>query len=236
MFGHPYDCAIRKYPANCQYCGRFLIYWECAHGSKVFFEPPNGGDHKNRCPAMLAPSGGATPPKPDGRTARGTLESVSFGVQPDDYGVMHGMKRVGPGVAELRRSLEEMPEQSGRDTVAMQPYGGESETIAGEVSDMFEIDLAARFGIKSNSIGAIALGKTFHGLRAAQITILVDDFLNDPDAVDKMSYTAWCPSGEVPRGLAKRAFAIAEISPREFPTIGRRWLVERIEEENPFGA
>ena len=147
MFGHPYDCAKRKYPTNCQYCGRFLVYWECHHGSKVFFEPPDGGDHRNRCPAMLAPSGGSTPPRPDGRTAWGTLEGVSAGVQPDGYDLMPGMKRVGPGVAELMRSLDKMPEPSGRDTMAMQPYGGESETIAGEISDMLDIDLAARFGL-----------------------------------------------------------------------------------------
>ena len=230
MFGHPYDCAKRKYPTNCRYCGRFLIYWECHHGSKVFFEPPDGGDHKNRCPATLAPSGGAPPPRPDGRTAWGTLAGVSAGEQPDDYGLMPGMERVAPGAADVTRSLEKMPEPSGRETVAMQPYGGESETIAGEVSDVFEIDLAAEFNMPPNSIGAIMLGKTFPGLRAAQVTILVDDFLNDPDAVDKMSYTAWCPAGEVPRRLAKRAFAVAEISPREFPIIGRKWLAERMEE------
>lgn len=231
MIGHPYDCAKRKYPTNCRCCGQFLVYWECCHGSKVFFEPPNGGDHRNRCPAMLAPSGGATlPPRPDGRTALTTLEGVSPSVQPDNYGLMPGMERVGPGVSALMRSLDKMPEPSGRETVSMQPYAGESEAIAGEISDMFEIDLAARFNLPANSIGAEMLGETFPGLMAMQVTILVDDFLNDPDAVDKMSYTAWCPADAVPRDLAKRAFAVAEISPREFPIIGRKWLVEYMEE------
>ena len=60
---------------------------------------------------------------------------------------------------------------------------------------------------------------------------MVDDFLNDPDAVDKMSYTAWCPTGVVPSGLAKRAFVVAKISPREFMgDVGRRWVVKRMEE------
>lgn len=239
MYGHPYDCAIRKYPTNCRYCGQFVIYWECCHGSKVFFEPPDRGDHRNLCPAMLAPSGGPPPPRPDGRIALGTPEGVSADVEPDGYGLMPGMARVGPDIAALRRSWAEMPEPSGRETVAIEPYGDKTETIVGEISDMAEIDLAARLGVTPNSIGAGMLGKTFPGLRATQVTILVDDFLNDPDAVDKMSYTAWLPADAAPRGLVKGAFVTAEISPREFwglPAIGPKWLVESMEEEKPFGA
>ena len=78
-----------------------------------------------------------------------------------------------------------------------------------------------------NSIGAKLLGEVFRGLQAAQITILVDDFLNDPDAVDKMSYTAWCPAGVAPSGLAKRAFVVgrnlaARIYGRRRAKMGRR--------------
>lgn len=239
MFVHPYDCTSRKYPTNCRDCGQLVIYWECLHGAKVFFEPPDRGDHRNLCPAMRAPSGGAATPRPDGRTALGTLEGVSGSVQTADYGLMPGMKRVGPVVAEIRRSLDKMPESGQRATERMNPYGYKSETIVGEVSDMFEIDLADKFDIAPNSIGGRTLGKIFPGLRAAQITILVDEFLNDPDAVDKMSYTAWCPMDIFPGGLAKRSFAAAEISPRELPIIGRKWIVKSVDElkidrpENP---
>ena len=43
MFGHPYDCTSRKFPLDCRYCGQRVVYWECRHGSKVFFDPPGRG-------------------------------------------------------------------------------------------------------------------------------------------------------------------------------------------------
>ena len=261
MLNHPYVCTRRKFPLNCRYCGQLVVYWECYHGAKVFFDPPDLGKHQcgfsagAHAPANHRGGAGGSqsavgthasanpyPPRASGKTALTNMSGVSLGVQPDDCGLMSGMKRVGPGVIDLRRSWEKMPEPSGRDTVAMRPYGDKTETVVGEVAALFKIDLAAKFGLQPKSIGAEMLGKTFPRLLATQVTILVDECLNDPDAVDKMSYTAWCPLDKAPRGLAKRAFVVAEISPREFwefPDIGRKWLVESmesIEEESPFGA
>ena len=228
--GHPYDCAIKKYPTNCGYCRLRVVYWECWHGSKVFFEPPDRGAHI--CPARAGGPTNPSPPRASGKTALTNLEGVTSGVQPDDYGVMPGMERV-PGVflADLKCSWARMPKASERETVRIDPYGDESETLVGEVSDVIEIDLTVRFGISPNSIGAAILGETFPGLRVTQITILVDDFLNDPAAVDKMSYTAWCPADAAPGGLAKRAFVAAEVSPRGFMgEIGRRWVAKSVDE------
>ena len=228
MRGHPYDCTEQTNPARCRYCGQTVIYWECWHGSKVFFDPPDGGDHRYNCSAMSGASAKPSPPRSSGKTALRTLYGVSLSVQPDNYGVMPGMRR---GVARLRRAWTRMPESSGRETVPIKPYGDDPETLVGEVSDVFEIDIADRFGMPPSSVGAIILGKTFPGLRATQITILVDDFLNNPDAVDKMSYTAWCPTDIAPLGLAKRAFVIAKVAPREFMgAVGRRWVAESVDE------
>ena len=230
MYGHPYDCATKSYPTNCGYCRRRVVYWECVHGSKVFFEPPDRGAHI--CPARAGAPPNPSQPRPSGKTALTNLAGVSTSVQPDDYGMMPGKKRVAGGfLADLKRSWARMPKASERETVRMDPLGDESETLVGEVSDVIAIDLTARFGISPNSIGATILGETFPGLRVTQITILVDDFLNDLDAVDKMSYTAWCPAGVAPDGLAKRAFVAAEVSPRGFMgEIGRRWVAESVDE------
>lgn len=232
MFGHPYDCASRKFPLNCRYCGQRVVYWECNHGSKVFFNPPNGGEHD--CSARSGASRNPSPPRLSGKVARANLAGVSSSVQPDDYDLMPGVRRAkGDFLENLKRSWARMPKASERETVRVDPLGGNPETLVGEVSEAFEIDLAARFGISRNSIGAAILDKTFPGLRVTQITILVDDFLNDADAVDKMSYTAWCPAGVAPRGLAKRASVAAKIAPREFKfmgEIGRRWVVESVDE------
>ena len=231
MYGvHPYDCAVKSYPTNCGCCKRQVVYWECWHGSKVFFDPPDRGEHdcSERSGAPRKPS----PPRPSGKTALANLADVSSSVQPDDYDLMPGMERAkGDFLANLKRSWARMPKASERETVRVDPLGEKSETLVGEVSEAFEIDLTARFGIPRNSIGATILGKTFPGLRVTQITILVDDFLNDADAVDKMSYTAWCPADVAPSGIAKRAFVAAKIAPREFMgEIGRRWVAESVEE------
>ena len=232
MYGHPYDCATKSYPTNCGYCRQLVVYWECVHGSKVFFDPPDRGEHRYSCPAMSGASENPSPPRASGKTARTNLAGVTSGVQPDDYGVMPGMKRVAGGfLADLKRSWARMPKASERETVRMDPLGDESETLVGEVSDVIEIDMTARFGISRNSIGAAILEETFPGLRVTQITVLVDDFLNDPAAVDKMSYTAWCPKGVAPDGLAKRAFVAAEVTPRGFiGGVGRRWVAESVNE------
>ena len=232
MYGHPYDCTSRKFPLDCRYCGQRVVYWECWHGSKVFFDPPDRGEHRYSCSATSGASAAPSPPRASGKTALTPIDGVSIGVQPDDYGLPPGMKRVKGGVfAAFRRNWTRMPKSDERRTVRMDPHGDEPETLVGEVSEIFEIDIAAGFDMPPNSIGARMLGDDFPGLRAAQITISVDDFLNDPDAVDKMSYTAWCPAGVAPSGLAKRAFVVAKISPREFMgKIGRRWVVERMEE------
>ena len=246
MFGHhPYDCTKRKYPTDCRYCGQRVVYWECYCGSKVFFDPPNFGKHQcrfsagasasaNRRPTPPQASGRTSgarasanpyPPRASGKIALTTLSDISVSLQPDDYGLMPGMERV---VSEIGRSWDKMSESGQRATERMNPYGDKSETIVGEVSDMSEIDFAAKFGIAPNSIGGGMLGETFPGLRAAQITILVDESLNDPDAVDKMSYTAWCPPDAIPGGLAKRALVEVNVAPRELPIIGRKWVVESV--------
>ena len=232
MYVHPYDCTSRKFPTDCRRCGQRVVYWECDHGSKVFFDPPDRGEHQCDYSTASGASAKPSPPRASGKTALTTLSGVSIGVQPGNYGLMPGMKRVKVLVpAEIKRAWTRMPKENERETVPVKPYGDNSETLRGEISAVLKIDLAAQFGMPPSSVGGIMLGKTFPGLRATQITILVDDFLNDPDAVDKMSYTAWCPAGVAPSGLAKRAFAIAKVSPREFMgAVGRKWVAESVDE------
>ena len=229
--GHPYDCATDSHPTTCGYCKQRVVYWECFHGSKVFFDPPDRGVHN--CLARSGAPPNPSPPRASGKVALRTLLDVTVSVQPEDDGLMPGMERAKGGFLEnLKRSWARMPKASERETVRVDPLGEKSETLVGEVSEALEIDIAARFGISRNSIGAAILGKTFPGLRVTQITILVDDSLNDTDAVDKMSYTAWCPADVAPSGIAKGASVVAEIAPREFKfmgEIGRRWVVESVD-------
>ena len=80
-----------------------------------------------------------SPPRPSGKTALTTLSGVSIGVQPDDYGLMPGAKRVKVRVpAQIRRAWTRMPKENERETVPVEPYGDDSETIQGEISEAFE--------------------------------------------------------------------------------------------------
>jgi hypothetical protein len=40
---HGRHCYLRSFQTKCSKCGKDVLYWECTHGSKVFFEyPPYG--------------------------------------------------------------------------------------------------------------------------------------------------------------------------------------------------
>ena len=40
---HGKHCHLRSFKSNCSKCGADVLFWECTHGSKVFFEyPPYG--------------------------------------------------------------------------------------------------------------------------------------------------------------------------------------------------
>lgn len=45
------DCKKYSVPRTCQYCSDSVVYWECNHGCKVFFNryEDGGGNHKDTC-------------------------------------------------------------------------------------------------------------------------------------------------------------------------------------------
>ena len=104
--------------------------------------------------------------------------------------------------------------------------------MIGYVSEIANVNLRTRFRIGDRTVLASALDRTFPGLMVTQLTILrnIDDILNDPDAVDVLSYTVWCPAGVIPSGLAKRQSVSATIVPVKLLEIGCRWLVESLEQ------
>jgi hypothetical protein len=47
---HGKHCYLRSFKTSCPSCGKDVLYWECTHGSKIFFEyPPYGKLIKHRC-------------------------------------------------------------------------------------------------------------------------------------------------------------------------------------------
>ncbi|MFX0012280.1 MAG: hypothetical protein ACFE9R_18350 [Candidatus Hermodarchaeota archaeon] len=47
---HGRHCYLRSFPTTCRKCGADVLYWECTHGSKLFFEyPPYGKLQRHYC-------------------------------------------------------------------------------------------------------------------------------------------------------------------------------------------
>ena len=47
---HGKHCYLRSFKTNCRKCGAEVLYWECTHGSKLFFNyPPYGKLIKHYC-------------------------------------------------------------------------------------------------------------------------------------------------------------------------------------------
>jgi len=40
---HGKHCYLRSFQTSCKKCGADVLYWECTHGSKIFFEYPSYG-------------------------------------------------------------------------------------------------------------------------------------------------------------------------------------------------
>ena len=89
--GHPYDCTKRKFPMPCPRCNDLVVYWECYHDSKVFFDDlgPHDCSPRSASAYNLSPLG----PRRSGTAAWETLEGISESVQPDDFDLLPGMTR-----------------------------------------------------------------------------------------------------------------------------------------------
>ncbi len=47
---HGKHCYLRSFQTSCKKCGVDVLYWECTHGSKIFFEyPPYGKLRRHFC-------------------------------------------------------------------------------------------------------------------------------------------------------------------------------------------
>ncbi len=51
---HGKHCFKRSFPTECRKCGKEVLYWECFHGSKLFFEyPPYGKLVRHYCRKVM---------------------------------------------------------------------------------------------------------------------------------------------------------------------------------------
>ncbi len=50
---HGKHCYLRSFQTSCRKCGVDVLFWECTHGSKIFFEyPPYGKLQRHYCRSL----------------------------------------------------------------------------------------------------------------------------------------------------------------------------------------
>ena len=91
------------------------------------------------------------------------------------------------------------------------------------------MDIAKRFGLGPRSLGAQLVGRSFPGLEAVQITIIVDDIDIDPAAVDLLSYTFWCELSNVAKTVVPQDVVKVDLEPARILGGDRYWIAESIE-------
>ena len=108
------------------------------------------------------------------------------------------------------------------------PLGTRPEKLTGRATSNHEVALAHTLSLQSGSVIARGIDKQFPGLRAVQITILVDEIDIDPDAEDLLSYTFWCEVSSVAESVVQDDIIRVELEPVDLLT-ERRWVAKSLE-------
>ena len=227
---HGHWCNTRTYPTQCKRCKSRVFFFQCDHESRVFFDQLGHPWPIHECflRRMRRRDGAAGPPRPSGKRAWNTLVDVSESREAEDSGLLTGMKRYPAGidVASISRKSSQGADQSPAQTVAIDPIGNtKTEYLSGIVHDVTHVSLLDKLGIGSDTIGAHILGQTFPELEVVQITVLVNDF----EAEDMFSYTAWFRPTDEAKSISKGHFVSAAFRTEDILIAGRRWIGEDLE-------
>ena len=226
MYGtHGTWCNTKTFPLKCRYCGGSIFFFQCDHESRVLFDALGWPWPLHDC---LSP-GPTSKPNPTNDSTYRALQRVQFTIRDEKTsGLIHGMRRFNASIDPAILSRVEQSQSTTRDTMRVDPIGGE-ETHIGTVSHIGEVSLESRYSVESDSIGARLISSTLGGLTVMQITILVDEFASDPDALDFMSYTFWCDPGLVPEILSTGDVVSATFAPAQMAGVGLRWVASSLE-------
>ena len=157
------------------------------------------------------------------------MRGITLGVQSSHHGLMPGTRRasVRMSASSIRRVREFSSQQ--REIINIQPLGSGRESLTGRVTASHTVDIAKRFGLGPRSLGAQLVGRSFPGLEAVQITIIVDDIDIDPAAVDLLSYTFWCELSNVAKTVVPQDVVKVDLEPARILGGDRYWIAESIE-------
>ena len=227
---HGHWCNTRTYPTQCQSCKSQVFFFQCDHESRVFFDHLGHPWPIHECflRHMRRRDGTAGPPRPSGKYSWDTLVDVFESREAEDSGLLTGMKRYPAGidVANLSRKPSLAPGKSPAQTVAIDPIGNnQSEYLSGIVHDVSHISLLEKLSVGPDTLGARIIGQTFPELEIVQVTVLV----NESEAEDMLSYTAWCRPTDETKLLSKGHFVSAVFRAEDILIAGRRWIGEDLE-------
>lgn len=221
---HGHWCNTRTHPTQCQSCKSRVFFFQCDHESRVFFDHLGPPWPIHDCfLRRIRGRDGVGPPRPSGKRAWNTLVDVFESKEPEDSGLLTGMKRYPAGidVASISRKPSQGDDQSPAQTVAIDPIGNnQAEYLSGIVHDVSHISLLEKLNIGPDTLGARIIAQTFPELEVVQITVLVND------SEDMLSYTAWFRPTDAATSLSKGHFVSAAFRAEDIPIAGRRWIGE----------
>ncbi len=218
-------CNTRTFPTNCPTCNSSVFFFQCDHESRVFFDDLGPPWPVHRCLGSRV-SAGSLAPRPSGKTAWTRLEGITFSARDPNHGLLQGMRRFkvdGEIIQRVKRT-----ESLSRETMRIDPFDKQKESLIGVVSDVHYLPMTNNLGIDPDSVGATFIEQQLGDTDVKQVTILVDESDIDQDALDLMSYTAWCPkdvSSQLKKGTIVKAMAEAT----DFLGIGHRWVIKSLE-------
>ena len=226
---HGHWCNTRTYPTQCQSCKSQVFFFQCDHESRVFFDYLGHPWPIHECfLRRMRRRGAGGPPRRSGKQAWSTLVDVSESKEGENYGLLAGMKRYPAGIdaSSVARKPLQRPGQIPSQTLAIHPIGNsQPEYLTGIIHDAKRVSLTEKLSVGPDTVGARIIGQTFPELEVIQVTVLV----NDLEAEDMLSYTAWCRPTDVTGALAKGHFVSARFRPVDLLIVGRKWVAESIE-------
>ena len=207
------------------------LFFKCDHESKVFFDDLGPPWPLHGC-YYGGPGGGATAGSPPstGPSYWRALPGISIirrgsrhtGLLP---GLRTGTESIDPAVVHRVREGQ----NRNREIMRIEPLGSRSLQVVGVVHDRAQPNLANRHNLQRNSIGYSQLVKQIGDADPVQLTVLVDELVADPAAIDFFSYTFLIPRRKINKRFRRGAIIQAHLQPIDVIGVGKFWKATTVE-------
>lgn len=223
MIHGPY-CNSITFPTRCRFCGSEVFFFSCDCGSRVFFDELGYPWPIHNC--MRSSTAGTSVDTSPSRIPSIMDISIYRGGSNNNLlpGLVHTPNTLSPTVIRRFQNIQNQV----REILRIDPLGSEPVEAIGVVQDRLEPDLAKRPGVERGTVGYTLLEKRIGSTNLDQITVLVDELANDPDATDFSSYTFLCPREKLARSISKGAIIRFRLEKLEVLGIRPFWFATSI--------